>query len=67
MTDESTEAALRREVYLTQVTCSFCGKRGRDVESIVCGATPSVAICNECVDLVREIMIEEREGSGPPD
>jgi ATP-dependent protease Clp ATPase subunit len=48
------------------VTCSFCGKRGRDVESIVCGATPSAAICNECVDLVREIMIEEREGSGPP-
>ena len=62
MADESTEAALRREIYLDQVTCSFCGKRGRDVESIVCGPAPTVAICNECVDLCREIMDEEREG-----
>lgn len=65
MADESTEAALRREIYLKQLTCSFCGKRGRDVESIVCGPTPTVAICNECVDLCREIMDEEREGSSP--
>jgi ATP-dependent Clp protease ATP-binding subunit ClpX len=60
--DESTEAALRREIYLDQVTCSFCGKRGRDVESIICGATPTVAICNECVDVCREIIDQERGG-----
>jgi ATP-dependent Clp protease ATP-binding subunit ClpX len=65
MAEESTEAALRREVYLDQVTCSFCGKRGRDVESIVCATTPSIAICNECVDLCREIMDEERQDSSP--
>ncbi|HEX3979534.1 MAG TPA: ClpX C4-type zinc finger protein [Solirubrobacteraceae bacterium] len=62
MADESTEAALRREIYLDQVTCSFCGKRGRDVESIICGATPTVAICNECVDVCREIIDQERGG-----
>ncbi len=65
MTEEDTEAALRREVYLDQVICSFCGKRGRDVESIVCATTPTVAICNECVDLCREIMDEEQRESSP--
>ena len=39
--------------------CSFCGKRGSDAETIVGGPTPAVAICNECVDLCREIMDEE--------
>jgi ATP-dependent Clp protease ATP-binding subunit ClpX len=63
MTDENTEAALRREIYLDQVKCSFCGKPGRDVETIVCGPVPAVAICNECVDLCREIMDEERRSS----
>lgn len=65
MAEETTEAALKREIYLDQVKCSFCGKRGRDVEAIVCGATPDIAICNECVDLCGEIMAEEREGSRP--
>jgi ATP-dependent Clp protease ATP-binding subunit ClpX len=65
MAEESTEAALRREVYLDQVTCAFCGKRGRDVESIVCATTPSIAICNECVDLCREIMDEEQSRRSP--
>jgi ATP-dependent Clp protease ATP-binding subunit ClpX len=40
--------------------CSFCGKLYADVETMVCGPTPSVAICNECVELCTEIMAEER-------
>jgi phage FluMu protein Com len=42
--------------------CSFCGKVYAEVETMVCGPTPSVAICNECVELVTEIMHEERGG-----
>lgn len=33
--------------------CSFCGKRDSDVGYLVAG--PSVFICNECVELCREI------------
>jgi hypothetical protein len=42
--------------------CSFCGKVYADVKTMVCGPTPAVAICNECVALVTEIMREERDG-----
>lgn len=40
--------------------CSFCGKGYAGVGSMVCGPTPSVAICNECVELCTQIMAEER-------
>ena len=43
--------------------CSFCGKVYADVERMVCGPTPTVAICNECIDLCTEIVAEE--GGGP--
>ena len=33
--------------------CSFCGKRDSEVGYLVAG--PSVFICNECVELCREI------------
>jgi hypothetical protein len=33
------------------------------VQTMVCGPTPAVAICNECVALVTEIMREQ--GGGP--
>ena len=42
--------------------CSFCGKGYADVETMVCGPTPAVAICHECVELVTEIMRGERGG-----
>jgi hypothetical protein len=31
---------------------------------MVCGPTPAVAICNECVASVTEIMREDRGGPG---
>ncbi len=37
--------------------CSFCGKSHRQVAKVVAG--PGVWICNECVALCNEIMIEE--------
>jgi ATP-dependent Clp protease ATP-binding subunit ClpX len=47
---------------LAAVRCSFCGKRGDEVRSIVAGPTPAVAICGECVALCSEIIAEERGG-----
>ncbi len=41
------------------IKCSFCGKSRSDVERILAG--PGVYICNECVDLCREILEENRE------
>jgi len=39
------------------VLCSFCGKSQAEVRKIIAG--PGVYICNECVDLCKEIMDEE--------
>jgi hypothetical protein len=67
MADEGSES--RREPKATGVPidrdalrCSFCGKAYVDVERIVCGPTPSVAICNECIELYTEIVAKERGG-----
>ena len=42
--------------------CSFCRKTYAEVQTMVCGPTPSVAICNECVELCTEIIAEESGG-----
>jgi hypothetical protein len=44
------------------IRCSFCGKERERVAQIVAGPTPDIAICNECVDLAREIMNEQATG-----
>jgi ATP-dependent Clp protease ATP-binding subunit ClpX len=44
--------------------CSFCGKTESAVARMVAGPTTDVAICNECVALVTEIL---REESGEPE
>src|SRR5947208_471900 len=38
--------------------CSFCGKSQEDVERLIAGPG-TVYICNECVELCREIISEE--------
>ncbi len=50
--------------------CSFCGKTQDEVNKLIAG--PSVYICNECVELCNEILMEEeaaeaREGKGIPE
>jgi len=40
-----------------EVKCSFCGKPQTQVAKVVAG--PGVLICNECVALCNDIMIEE--------
>ncbi len=55
----------------SKVRCSFCGKEARDVRKLIAG--PKVHICDECVSLCREIIveddepIEETEGKGLED
>ncbi|MFK5949444.1 MAG: EAL domain-containing protein [Methylococcales bacterium] len=39
------------------VVCSFCGKGQDDVKKMIAG--PTVYICNECIDLCNEIVLEE--------
>ena len=36
------------------VFCTFCGKTGSEVESLISG--PGVHICNECVQTASEII-----------
>ncbi|KRM62388.1 ATP-dependent protease ATP-binding subunit ClpX [Paucilactobacillus vaccinostercus DSM 20634] len=42
---------------MESVNCSFCGKSQDQVKKIVAG--PGVYICNECIDLCKEIIDEE--------
>ena len=39
--------------------CSFCGKSEHEVRKLIAG--PSVAICDECVDLCNDIITEEMQ------
>jgi ATP-dependent Clp protease ATP-binding subunit ClpX len=48
-----------RPIDSASLRCSFCGKSHSEVETIVCGPTPSVAICNECVEMCTEIIAGE--------
>jgi len=50
--------------------CSFCGKSQHDVKKLIAG--PTVFICDECIELCNEILVEEKAGSdtieaGKPD
>ena len=42
------------------IRCSFCGKAEGQVEKMISGPN-GVYICNECVDLCKEIVDEERD------
>ncbi len=42
--------------------CSFCGKSQHDVKKLIAG--PSVYICNECVELCRDVLKEEAKKLG---
>ncbi len=50
----------------TQYHCSFCGKSRDQVRRLIAGPG-SVYICDECIELCREIIEEESGGSTTPD
>jgi hypothetical protein len=62
---ERPDRSFHRAAALASLRCSFCGKPGDEVRSIVCGPTPAVAICDECVDLCDEIIREQLAGPAP--
>ncbi len=39
--------------------CSFCGKGQKEVKKLIAG--PGVYICDECIDLCNDIIVEEKE------
>lgn len=41
------------------ITCSFCGKSQKEVKKLIAG--PSVYICDECVEICHELLIEDFE------
>src|ERR1700680_2196392 len=41
------------------LVCSFCGKSQDEVRKLIAG--PSVYICDECIDLCNDIIVEEKE------
>lgn len=44
--------------------CAFCEKTAANVAKIIMG--PRTGICNECVDLCRQILSSERQSSADP-
>jgi len=48
----------KNDIYGSLV-CSFCGKSQKEVKKLIAG--PSVYICDECIDLCNDIIIEEKE------
>ncbi len=46
-----------------QFRCSFCGKSQDQVRKLIAG--PEVYICDECIGLCNEIILEELEEEGP--
>jgi ATP-dependent protease Clp ATPase subunit len=47
------------------IRCSFCGKAREDVRKVIAGPR-GVFICDECVDLCNEIIVEEIDEQGGP-
>jgi len=45
--------------YGTVLRCSFCGKSQDEVRKLIAG--PTVYICDECIELCKEIIAEEAE------
>jgi ATP-dependent Clp protease ATP-binding subunit ClpX len=47
---------------VSEIACSFCGKRRSDVRKLISG--PNVYVCDECVTLCNEII--EQDDAVPP-
>ena len=52
------------QAWEDSISCSFCGKPRDQVHKVIAG--PGVFICDECVDLCNEIIIEDGDDEGNP-
>jgi ATP-dependent protease Clp ATPase subunit len=43
--------------------CSFCGKKDTEVSKLVAG--PQVYICDECIEIAKQI-VDDSQGNNPP-
>ena len=48
-----------KETDKKSLYCSFCGKNQYEVKKLIAG--PGVYICDECIDLCNDIIVEEKE------
>ena len=58
----------KRNGRTESLTCSFCGKSQDEVKKLIAG--PTVYICDECIELCNDIIVEEskiEEAIGPDD
>jgi len=55
---ESVDAA-RHNPAADDLRCSFCSKGQPDVRKLIAG--PTVFICNECVDVCVDIILQDRD------
>ncbi|MFH0974619.1 MAG: ATP-dependent Clp protease ATP-binding subunit ClpX [Spirochaetota bacterium] len=51
--------ASKKKVTVSKLSCSFCGKNQNIVKKLVAG--PGVYICDECIALCNEIVLEESD------
>ena len=54
---------MRRRPPQSDPRCSFCGRSHNQVDKIITG--PQVHICNECVKLCNDVLVEERQKTLP--
>src|SRR5262245_51535444 len=47
-----------------KLRCSFCGKSQSEVKKLIAG--PSVYICNGCIDICIEIIVDDSRQTGSP-
>ena len=47
----------RKDAQTDKLRCSFCGKSQDEVKRLIAG--PTVYICDECIDLCNDIILEE--------
>ena len=47
----------RKDAQGDLLQCSFCGKAPQDIKRLIAG--PTAYICDECIDLCNEILLEE--------
>ncbi|MCY4515025.1 MAG: ATP-dependent Clp protease ATP-binding subunit ClpX, partial [Candidatus Tectomicrobia bacterium] len=47
----------RKDSQGDKLRCSFCGKSQDEVKRLIAG--PTVYICDECIDLCNDIILEE--------
>lgn len=52
------EDGVKKEHHVN-LSCSFCGKSQREVKKLIAG--PTVYICDECIKLCNDIIVEENE------